>query len=110
MLALTGCGSKGNVKGKVYYKDKLLPSGVVTFVANDKTLGTGTIQEDGSYEIKNVRTGEATILVAPGIPGLTKSGSKTAVVSIPPEHNDPKKSKEKYTVASGDQEHDIRLK
>jgi len=108
-LALAGCGTKGNVKGKVYYKDKPLPSGLVTFVANNKTLGTGTIQSDGSYEVKNVKAGEVTICVSAGMPTLDKSGRASAVVQIPPGYADPAKSNKKYTVTAGDQEYDIKL-
>jgi hypothetical protein len=110
LLALSGCGSKGNVNGKVYYKDSALPSGVVSFVANDKTVGTATIQEDGSYSMKKVAVGEATVVVSTGPATLNKSGKKGAVVEIPKDYGDPAKSREKYTVKSGDQEYDIRLK
>lgn len=107
MLVLVGCGaSKGNVKGVVFYKDKALASGVVTFVAAKGSVSTASIQPDGSYTLKNVPAGEVTILVTSG-PGL---GGKGKAVPIPKDYSDPAKSPLKYTVTSGDQEHDIRLK
>jgi hypothetical protein len=105
MLAAAGCGSKGTVHGKVYYKDKALTGGSVAFVANNKTLGTAVIHEDGSYEMKDVPTGEATITVSSGSP---KPG--TPAGKLPEKFADPNKSTEKYTVKSGHQEYDIRLK
>src|SRR5262249_53766775 len=104
VLGAIGCGSKGNVKGTVYYKDKPLPAGVITFVAKNRKVGTATIQSDGAYVLKNVAAGEVTIVVTSGA-----VGGKPAV-PIPQEYSDAAKSKEKYTVTSGDQEHDIKLK
>jgi hypothetical protein len=106
ILTLPGCGKTGSVHGKVYYKDKALTNGMVTFVADNKTAGSATIQPDGSFAMANVPAGEVTILVTTGITEPTKS----AAVTIPKEFSDPAKSKEKYTVATGDQEKDIHLK
>ena len=102
IIALSGCGSRGNVHGKVYYKDKLLSSGTVVFTANKKTVGTSTIKEDGSYEMKNVPAGEVTITVSPSAV-LPPKKDKTVV---PQGLDDP----EKYTVTKGEQEREIRLK
>jgi hypothetical protein len=107
LLAVGGCKAKGTVRGKVYYKDKALTSGTVTFTANNKTLGTARIGEDGSYEMKDVPAQEATITV---ISGVQPPGTKTAPVTLPDKLTDPNKSTEKITVRTGDQEHDIRLK
>ena len=120
-LALTSCSSKGTIRGKVYYNDAPLSSGIVSFVAGTKTVGTGVIQPDGSYEIKNAPTGEVTVVVTPGT--LTQSSKpgekgksdksksdKSKSPAIPPEYSDPAKSKEKYTITSGDQEYNIHLK
>ena len=113
LAALGGCrGGKGHIRGHVYYKDKALTSGVVTFIVKGKSGGVAPIQEDGAYEVKNVPAGEATITVstAPGanLPGT--KGSKSPPVEIPPLYGDPAKSPERYTVTSGDQEYDIKLK
>jgi hypothetical protein len=107
-LALVGCGGgKGNIKGKVYYKDKPLSSGVVAFVAKGKAFGPCTIKEDGSYSITNVPAGEVTITVTGTSSASGKPNEKT--VQIPMEYSDPAKSKKKYTVTAGDQEYDIKL-
>jgi hypothetical protein len=107
VLTLAGCGkAKGNVHGKVYYQDKPLSTGMVTFMADNKTVGTGAIQSDGSYSIQNVPVGEVIVLVttAGAPPG------KAASVTLPMEFGDPAKSQERLTIAVGDQEKDIRLK
>src|SRR5262249_47128192 len=105
LFSLSGCGSKGNVHGKVYFKEKALTSGVVAFVANKKTVGTSSIKEDGSYEIKDIPTGEVTITVTSGM----QKGGKAAV-PLPKEVSDPNKSTEKTTINKGEQEYDIKLK
>jgi hypothetical protein len=111
VLALGGCGkSRGNVRGKVYYKDKALPSGVVGFVADKKSVGTAQIREDGSYTIMNIPTGEVVVTVVPAGVSLDPKAPKTPKVDLPKDVGDPNKSNEKYTVTEGDQEHDIRLK
>jgi hypothetical protein len=111
LLALCGCSKpKGNVHGKVYYKDKALPNGVVGFIADKKTVGTSPIGEDGSYSMKGIPTGEVTVTVAPGTPLDPKTLKPTPKVDLPKDLADPNKSTEKYTVTEGDQEHDIRLK
>jgi hypothetical protein len=101
LVTFCGCGSKGNVHGKVYYKDKALTNGVVAFVANKKTVGTSSIQGDGSYDMKSIPAGEVSITVTSSLKPPEK---------LPKELSDPDKSTEKYTVKTGDQEHDISLK
>ena len=110
LLILTGCGKgRGNVHGKVYYKDKALSGGVVAFIADKKTVGTSAIGEDGSYEIRNAAVGEVVITVTAGMPSNPKA-AKTPPPVLPKELSDPDKSPEKYTVTTGDQEKDIRIK
>jgi hypothetical protein len=64
-LFAAGCGSSTTtITGKVYYKDKPLPGGSVTFVGpGGKGGGTSKISEDGSYSITNAPLGENTICV-----------------------------------------------
>lgn len=127
-LCVAGCGKpKGNVKGKVYYKDKALTGGTVTFHGENKAARSATIQEDGSYHIKAMPVGPVKITVStpPGAlsakgdqakmigaksDAQTVAGSGAALVPVPPEYGDKDKSKESYTVTAGDQEYDIRLK
>src|SRR5262245_55348662 len=74
LVSLTGCRKPtGKLDGKVYYKDKPLSSGTVTLMADGKTVGTGSIQADGSYAIQNVPVGEVTILVMTGAATPNKS-------------------------------------
>jgi hypothetical protein len=125
-LFAAGCGKpKGNVKGKVYYKDKALTGGTVT-VWGDKAARSATIQEDGSYQIKAMPEGPAKVTVStPAVSLASKdqakqvgskgdikvvAGSSASIVPVPPEYGDKDRTKENYTVKAGDQEYDIRLK
>jgi hypothetical protein len=50
LLAIAGCGQKGQVSGKVKYKGNALPSGMVMFFdSNDRQVGNASIGTDGSY-------------------------------------------------------------
>lgn len=60
LAAAVGCGGgKGaTVRGKVTYRGAPLTMGNVTLVSEDgKTVRTGQIQEDGTYEVPNAPTG-----------------------------------------------------
>jgi hypothetical protein len=63
-LSAVGCGSKGNISGKVLYDGKSLPAGIVTFVP---TSGQGAFSSrlgpDGSYSLEKVPTGPVKIAV-----------------------------------------------
>jgi hypothetical protein len=123
---MVGCGgAKGTVTGKVYYKDKIVPSGLVVFLSETNHAVRSQIQEDGSYTIEDMPVGPVTIGV---IQGLVYTGKKdgnmsqlgiegaepreiapTQLVPIPLKYANPKDSGVKYTVQPGNQEHDIRL-
>jgi len=135
-----GCGSKGTVSGKVFYRGKPLPRGMVTFVPEGKgETRTARINEDGSYRIDRVPAGPAKIAVisyagpsaslpGPGsrTPGIMErkppkdappevkdifpSGKTSEYVTIPKQYEDPDKSGLTYTVKSGSQDFDIQLK
>lgn len=65
LLIAGGCGAgKGNVSGKVYYKDKPLTVGMVQFFP-EKQGGdfSSPIAADGSYTITKLPTGPAKITV-----------------------------------------------
>ena len=144
VLAAAGCGSYGNVKGKVYYQDKPLTGGTVLFVpaAGGPSL-TAAIDEQGNYSVSKLPTGLAKIAVDSGPPSPASQGgfrknpmagkmappkdaplpegadpSKlygtrpggTGSVPIPDKYKNYDTSEETYTVGSGDQEHEIRLK
>jgi hypothetical protein len=110
LVTLSGCSkSRGNVHGKVYYKGKPLSGCQIAFVANKKTVGTALTREDGSYEMKDVLTGEVVVTIAPPAVGPPKKDKSTPPPKLPPDLKDSEKSPEKYTVTTGDQEHDIRI-
>jgi hypothetical protein len=109
-LGLSGCSSKGSVSGKVYYKDKEVTSGVVTFMQGNRSLGTATIQPDGSYSLKSIAKGEATIIVVAGAPPAGgNSSAKANPITLPKKYSDPAQSPLKLTVKSGSNEFDIRM-
>jgi hypothetical protein len=58
---LAGCGSN-RVTGKVYYKDKIVPGGMVVFHGDGWTRNS-PIEEDGSYTIDKPTTGKVKITV-----------------------------------------------
>jgi hypothetical protein len=63
MLA-SGCGSKGEVSGKVLYQGKPLAGGVVTFLpASGQGAFVANIGEDGSYHLSKVPAGKMKITV-----------------------------------------------
>lgn len=135
LLGAAGCGSPtGTVSGKVYYQDKLLKGGNVTFIhAEQKKSCMATIQEDGSYKVEKVPAGEVTITVEtqslkpvgggnlptyappPGMesPGGYKPPNLAAnakrYVPIPLDYAIPERSKLKYTVQGGSHDHDIKM-
>jgi hypothetical protein len=58
LLILTGCGpSYGELKGTVSYQEKKLALGSVQVVGSDGIVRTGTINDDGTYEIKDILAG-----------------------------------------------------
>jgi hypothetical protein len=63
-LSAVGCGSKGNISGKVLYDGKPLPAGVVTFVpTSGQGAFTSRLGPDGSYSLEKVPTGPVKIAV-----------------------------------------------
>jgi hypothetical protein len=63
LLLAAGCSSRGAVSGKVFYEGKPLPGGKVLFIHEQKGSFTSRIQEDGSYKIPDVPTGQVKIAV-----------------------------------------------
>ncbi len=62
LLALTAIGCRGNVSGKVTYKDKPVVFGTVLIQGRDG-LRQGNIAPDGTYSVRDVATGEARVAV-----------------------------------------------
>jgi hypothetical protein len=146
-LLAAGCGPQfGNVHGTVYYKDKPLKGGYVTFSSTEgKNSPSVEIKEDGTYEIAKVPAGAVKICVdtnalkppagkgpGGGKPVAYKPPSDKAAdkgkgpptaykppviedrskryVQIPDKYIAPQTTDITYTVTSGSQEFDIKLK
>jgi hypothetical protein len=130
LLLLSGCGggSTATVSGTVTYKDKPLPGGLITFMAEQgDAVARGKIEKDGTYRVNKVPVGNVKIGIQASEPpkygaGMipkeeaAKLGKKaTAVdpgdhVTLPKQFADPNKSGLTYTVKHGPQEHNISLK
>ena len=87
---ISGCGkSMGSVTGKVTFKDKSLKGGTVGFIGTDgQTSATGTIDENGSFEIAQVQAGTYQVIVdtqslKPKQSGNIPSGPKGASDNAP---------------------------
>lgn len=120
---LVGCsGKSATVSGKVRYKDQLLPTGEVSFIATDGKSRSGLIGTDGSYQISDAPIGPVKIVVvARQVEGKMKGGSpmvakldqaRRPVVKslIPAKFADPAKSGLSFEVVAGKQIKDIYLK
>jgi hypothetical protein len=124
LLGVAGCGSTGEVTGKVTYRGQALGSGVVAFHWPDATR-TSAIDADGRYTIHQAPVGPARVTVEtiPPPPAGGKKGPQQstvvvdgapppppgAYVAIPPRYKSPDESGLTYTVVRGRQTHDIPL-
>jgi hypothetical protein len=123
-LAVTGCGRRGDVAGKVTYKGKPLVFGTVQFEGSDHLVKQGNINSDGTYSVRGVTTGEAKIAVSSINPSssdfqvrgpvqVQKAHPRPEVKGwfpIPQEYQNLSKPKLSYTVNSGQNTFDIELK
>jgi hypothetical protein len=65
-LFALGCGSTGQVSGKVAYQGKPMPGGAVSFMpVSGKGAYTSRIKADGSYAVFKVPVGEVKIIILP---------------------------------------------
>jgi hypothetical protein len=112
LLALPAlrCGSrKGEVSGKVFFKGQVVPSGSITFLAEDGRNYFGVISEtDHSYTIRGVPPGKVRIAVKshPRVPeGLNPPWANKAPGTPPKARNEPAervvKVPRKYESAEG---------
>jgi hypothetical protein len=115
-LFVIGCGSPptGEISGVVTYNGELLPSGVVSFVAEsgrnrDKVQLAG-ITSDGRYHIPRCLCGEVRISVQtpPAIRGRF-AGASIPTIELPQQYADANISGLTYTVQPGPQTFDIKL-
>jgi hypothetical protein len=126
-LVTLGCGGKGDVSGKVLFKDKPVVWGTVQIISKEG-IHQGTIGADGSYTVRRVPVGEYNIAVFspdPTAPLLTKEGVKPAEgpeeakrqaalktrwFPIAQKYGDPDKSGLTLKINWGTNTHDIELK
>lgn len=62
-LLLCGCGGTSKITGKVTFQGSPLKGGYIAFVNSDGKAWVGPIEQDGSYSVANVPTGEMKITV-----------------------------------------------
>lgn len=133
LLTLTGCGGDrfGALTGKVTYKGKPLPAGVVTFHYPDGRVETTQIQPDGTYFASRVLVGDVKIAVLtphvgrlpPALAKAMKEGDEQSIaaarrdgativpsVPIPARYNEPGTSGLSVQIHEGEQVYDIVLK
>ena len=118
-----GCGgsaTKASVTGKVFFKDQILKTGMVTFVFPDGPRSSA-IGPEGVYWIDNLPVGQtAKIEIKPRFrspfsekkppKGAPPTEKKTPPeIAIPEKYQDAAKSGLTWTVRSGDHEFNIKL-
>ena len=100
----------GSVEGKVSYKGKPLPGGIVGFHLASGKLVLVKLKADGSYRVPVVPVGAAKITVetkpAKPVPG----GKPAQFIAIPKKYASPETSGITYTVLKGKQTFNIELK
>ncbi len=121
VLLLSSCGGRptGDVSGKISYNNRPLSLGTVAMIAEDGTVASGMIS-DGQYKVEGVPIGPATIIihVYPPSPMMhpptgpeagAKPKPRLIFVPIPDRYSDASSSGLTYTVAKGQQTHDLAL-
>jgi hypothetical protein len=119
---ILGCGGRGDVSGKVFYHSKPLVFGTVLIQGSDGIPRQGNIEQDGSYYVSAVATGEAGVAVnSPNPKSITltyKNPNKKPEpypdvkgwFSIPKQYEKPSTSGLIYTIKRGENNIDIELK
>jgi hypothetical protein len=123
-LTVAGCGKpRGQVSGKVFFKDQELDSGTVTFVGQDNYKAFCAIGPDNTYSFDNVPLGPVRIAfeshhrVPPGFrngkppPEIAqvKEEPPAAPLPIPEKYKNPEESGLTFTVTAGKQTFHIKL-
>lgn len=121
-LALAGCGGGiGDLSGTVTYNDQPLRVGTVTVAASDGSVKNGPIQDDGTYSIPGIPSGEAKVAVNSPDPRTLKVAQRKKNEPPPPpdtskwvqisgKYADYKNSGLTTTVKSGKNMYNIELK
>jgi hypothetical protein len=128
LLGLAGCGKgNGQVSGWVTWNGQPVSSGSVLMIGRDGIPAYGTIQPDGSYTIKRLRTGVVKVAVtspAPLAPVPAKgavgtkfhfAGNASAAPAagwfpIPEKYGDPETADLTFEVKKGLNSFDIDLR
>jgi hypothetical protein len=126
-LFAAGCGSPGQISGKVRFDRRPVPSGAVLFYnAKGDLVGKSALAEDGSYRVADVPAGKVTVCVwsnkrAPeGLSNTKRQPDFAAVapktppapdrdVHVPERYSLPETSGLTCEVKGGAQTHDIDL-
>jgi len=105
VLLVASCGGDRTLTGKVSYKSQPLTKGQISFVGEGGKSASGTINNDGTYFVKNPPLGVVTVTVlAYQVEGEDKFGfapQKTAPPmksAVPVKYNEPSTSGLKYTI------------
>jgi len=115
--------STARVRGTVYYGEKPVNSGVITFVPNQGTPISTVIQENGVYQLENVPFTEMHITIAvypeelKRLPQMSKqeksdffiNWGRRPVTMLPAKYLEPESTPLKYTVAQAACVHDIHI-
>lgn len=136
LFGMAGCGgptARSTVKGQVKLGEKNLTAGTVIFTSiKDNTSGTGSIDPDGNYVMRDAPLGDVKISVTVPRAMMGKIDSKMAkapadvgkmpegvagpggidpskFVPIPDKYSSPETSGLTYKVESGEQTHNITL-
>jgi hypothetical protein len=121
---VAGCGSRGDVSGKVTYQGKPLVWGTVQFEGSDGMIKQANINDDGTYSVRGLATGEAKASVSSinpkssdfqprvveGRPPPPPRPEVKGWFPIPGKYDTPHKSGLIYTIKSGENTIDIDLK
>lgn len=109
-LTLAGCApGRGDISGVVYFKNKPLDGGMITFYDEHNGAASSSIKADGSYEVTDVATGTAKIAVATPLPIRMTGIPMAKTTPIPPKYADREKSGLTCSVSRGKQEHKVEL-
>jgi hypothetical protein len=108
-LLLSGCGpGRGDVSGVVYFKNKPLEAGTITFYDEYNGVASSEIKA-GSYAVTHVATGTAKIAVVTPMNIHMPGAPAVKTIPIPPKYNDREKSGLICKVVTGKQEHKVDL-
>lgn len=120
--ALAGCGAgTGELTGTVTYNSKPVRTGTVSVMADDGSLKSGTINDDGTYTVAGVPTGPVKVGVSSPDPRTIKVAQRkksepppkadaSMWFAIPPKYAEPKDSGLSTTVGGGKNDFPITLK